>query len=83
MFDEERVPVTMYNVVKDDKYCGGVNVGLKFTHQVSTTLNLIICFLWSFTVHKGPKILNNMIFYEEDFWFMSDHDAFLVAGNER
>lgn len=43
-FEAERVPVTMYNVVKDETYCGGVNVSLKFTHQVSMALKRVICF---------------------------------------
>ncbi|KAH6781762.1 Calcium-dependent lipid-binding family protein [Perilla frutescens var. frutescens] len=32
-FEVERVPVTMYNVVKVGTLCGGINVSLKFTHQ--------------------------------------------------
>ncbi|XP_057780639.1 elicitor-responsive protein 3-like isoform X2 [Salvia miltiorrhiza] len=32
-FEAERVPTTMYNVVKDGTLCGGLNVSLKFTHQ--------------------------------------------------
>ncbi|KAL8495329.1 hypothetical protein ACS0TY_019474 [Phlomoides rotata] len=35
VFEAERVPVTMYNVVKDEAYCGGVNVSLKFTRQTT------------------------------------------------
>lgn len=34
VFDVECVPVTMYNVVKDEILCGGVNVSLKFNRQV-------------------------------------------------
>ncbi|KAL8028242.1 hypothetical protein ABFX02_14G145700 [Erythranthe guttata] len=34
-FYEERVPPMSYNVVKDEKYCGEIKVGLKFTHQES------------------------------------------------
>ncbi|KAG8391783.1 hypothetical protein BUALT_Bualt01G0222900 [Buddleja alternifolia] len=33
VFEEDMVEPTSYNVVKDEKYCGGVRVGLKFTHQ--------------------------------------------------
>ncbi|KAL0379568.1 UNVERIFIED_CONTAM: Elicitor-responsive protein 3 [Sesamum angustifolium] len=33
VFEQEEVPPTTYNVVKDDQYCGGIRVGLKFTSQ--------------------------------------------------
>ncbi|KAK4418679.1 Elicitor-responsive protein 3 [Sesamum alatum] len=35
VFDKEEVPPTTYNVVKDDQYCGGIRIGLKFTRQRS------------------------------------------------
>lgn len=38
-FEVERVPVTMYNVVKDGTLCGGLNVSLKFIQQVIHNLN--------------------------------------------
>lgn len=41
-FEVERVPVTMYNVVKDGTLCGGLNVSLKFLHQVYYNLYKII-----------------------------------------
>ncbi|PIN21992.1 hypothetical protein CDL12_05292 [Handroanthus impetiginosus] len=33
VFDEESVPTTTYDVVKDQKYCGGIRVSLKFSRQ--------------------------------------------------
>ncbi|EPS63491.1 hypothetical protein M569_11295, partial [Genlisea aurea] len=33
VFEEESIPNTTYNLIKDERYCGGVRVGLKFTHQ--------------------------------------------------
>ncbi|KAL0464756.1 UNVERIFIED_CONTAM: Elicitor-responsive protein 3 [Sesamum latifolium] len=36
VFEQEDVPPTTYNVVKDDQYCGGIRVGLKFTREVGT-----------------------------------------------
>ncbi|KAG6430134.1 hypothetical protein SASPL_108196 [Salvia splendens] len=34
-FEAERVLTAMYNVVKDGTLCGGLNVSLKFTQQIT------------------------------------------------
>ncbi|KAL1543503.1 elicitor-responsive protein 3-like isoform X1 [Salvia divinorum] len=38
VFESERVPTAMYNIVKDGTLCGGLNVSLKFNHQTTRSM---------------------------------------------
>jgi len=42
VYSERSIPPTIYNVVKGEKYCGGIKVGLTFTPEVVSE-NLPLC----------------------------------------
>jgi len=42
VYSERSIPPTIYNVVKGEKYCGGIKVGLTFTSEVVSE-NLPLC----------------------------------------
>lgn len=50
LFIEGSLPPTVYNVVKDQKYCGEIKVGLTFTPEVLFLIK--IHFYWPFNVNN-------------------------------
>jgi hypothetical protein len=48
VYTERSIPPTLYNVVKGEKYCGEIKVGLTFTPEV-VSRNLPLC-LYLYTI---------------------------------